>query len=97
MYRHTVVFRFSPESTTAQAEALATALAELPAQIPEIRSYQVGPNVGDNVENWHFAVVADFDNVDDWRVYRDHPIHLAVIAEFIHPILADRAGLQYEI
>jgi hypothetical protein len=97
MFRHSVLFRFSPESTTEQVDALAAGLRTLPAQIPEIRSYQVGPNVGDEVENWHFAVVADFDNVDDWRSYANHPIHRAVVADFVHPILADRAVVQYEL
>jgi hypothetical protein len=41
--------------------------------------------------------VADFDDVDGYFVYRDHPDHVAVINESIRPILADRAALQHEI
>jgi hypothetical protein len=97
VFRHTVVFRFSPESTAEQVEALTAGLSTLPAQIPEIRSYQIGPNVGDAVENWHYAVVADFDDVAGWRVYANHPRHVEVIRECVHPILADRAAVQYEV
>jgi len=97
VFRHTVLFRFSPESTTEQVEAMTAGLSTLPGQIPEIRSYQIGRNIGENVDNWHFAVVADFDDVEGWKVYANHPIHLEVIRECVHPILADRAAVQYEI
>jgi hypothetical protein len=30
-------------------------------------------------------------------VYRDHPDHVAVIAEHIRPILAERAAVQHEL
>ena len=42
-------------------------------------------------------MVADFDDADGYRVYRDHPAHVAVIAERIRPILAGRAAVQYVI
>jgi hypothetical protein len=46
--------------------------------------------------NFDFAVVADFENAESYRAYRDHPAHRAVIAECIAPIRADRASVQYE-
>ncbi|MFD2348370.1 Dabb family protein [Nonomuraea ferruginea] len=48
-----------------------------------------------NPGNHDFAVVADFDSEDDYRAYRDHPRHQAVIAEHIKPILATRAAVQF--
>ena len=47
--------------------------------------------------NWDFGVAADFDNLDDYIEYRDHPDHRAVILEQIAPILAERAAMQLEI
>ena len=41
-------------------------------------------------------VVADFDDVDGYLVYRDHPDHQAVIQELIRPILAARAAVQHD-
>ena len=40
--------------------------------------------------------MADFDDLDGLRTYRDHPEHRAIIAEFIQPIAAERAAVQYE-
>ena len=97
MFRHTVLFRFSPETTDDQIEAMAAGLLTLPPAIPEIRSYQPGRNVGEANTNWHFAIVADFDSKADWEIYRDHPVHRQVIEDIIQPLVADRAAVQYEI
>jgi hypothetical protein len=50
-----------------------------------------------NTGNFAFAVVADFDSVQDYLVYRDHPVHREVIEQHIRPIMATRAAVQYEI
>jgi hypothetical protein len=95
MIRHVVLFTWADDATDEQKEAVATELRKLPAAIPEIRSYTVGPDAGINQGNHEFAVVADFDSVDDYLVYRDHPLHQAVIAERIKPIVTARAAAQF--
>ena len=42
-------------------------------------------------------VVADFDSVDDYLVYRDHPDHRALIADLVTGHVATRAAVQYVI
>ena len=77
--------------------AVRDALSELPARLPQLRSYVIGRDLGINEGNASFAVVADFDTVDDYLAYRDDPEHRRIIGELIAPILASRAGAQYEI
>ena len=73
-------------------------LRALPAQIPEIRSYRVGVDAGLAAQgNSDLVVVADFDDVAGYLVYRDHPVHQDVIAQRIRPILASRAAVQHEL
>ena len=72
-------------------------LGRLPGQIPELRAYRFGDDLGLVEANWHFAVVADFDDELGWRAYRDHPEHCRVIDEHIRPVLAERAAVQYQI
>jgi hypothetical protein len=72
-------------------------LAELPGVIPELRDYKFGADVNVSEGNYDLAVVADFDDVDGYLVYRDHPVHVAVIKDRIRPILADRAAVQHDI
>jgi hypothetical protein len=95
--RHVVTFVFKTGTTAEQIAAVTEGLHTLPGRIPEIREYHVGQDAGLNEGNHQYAVVADFDSVDDYLVYRDHPAHGAVIAERIRPILEGRAAVQYVV
>ncbi|MFI6603166.1 Dabb family protein [Nonomuraea sp. NPDC050536] len=97
MIRHVVLFTWTEDATAEQKATVATELRKLPGLIPEMRAYTVGHDVGINQGNYEFAVVADFDSADDYLVYRDHPLHRAVIAEHITPIAATRAAVQFEL
>lgn len=96
MLRHVVMFRWTADATDMQRAELRAALEELPALIPAIRAYHVGPDAGINAGNFEFAVVADFDDAAGYLAYRDHPDHQRVIAEHIAPIVEQRAAVQYE-
>ena len=58
----------------------------------------IGADARINDGNFDFVVVADFDDVNGYLVYRDHPDHhVAVITDHIRPILAERCAVQHEI
>ena len=97
MFRHVVMFRWSPEASAAQKNRGASALGELPGAIPTVRAYRCGPDAAVNPGNFDYIVVADFDDVAGYLTYRDHPAHRAVVAEHIAPILAERAAVQYQL
>lgn len=97
MIRHVSLLTFSPETTPAQVDAITEALRRLPARIPELRDYHVGPDVGVDAGNATFVVIGDFDDEDGYRAYRDHPEHLAVARELILPVLAARTAAQYVV
>lgn len=71
------------------------ALEALPGAIPEIASYRVGPDLGLNDDSWDFVVTADFAAEADYCTYRDHPVHLDLIATKVKPLLAERASAQF--
>ncbi len=96
MIRHVVMFRWTPEATQEQKQRVAAELRRLPALLPVLRGYDVGADLGLAEGNFEFAVVADFDDLEGLRAYRENPEHRAVIAEFIQPITAQRAAVQYE-
>ena len=95
MFRHVVAFRWKTGTTPEAIAAVTTALAELPALIPQLRGYHLGIDAGVNPGNHDFAVVADFESVDDYLVYRDHPRHRAIFETQIAPNLAERAAVQF--
>ena len=97
MFRHVVMFRFTPEATADQIRHLSDGLDQLPGAIPEIRAYRHGPNGGTAPDNWHYVVVADFEDAAAHQIYAAHERHQHLIADRVRPILAERAGIQYEI
>lgn len=96
MFRHVVMFRWVPEATEAQKVAVSNGLRSLPGIIPSIRAFRFGPDAEVNAGNFHFAVVADFDDRAGYEAYRADPTHQAIIADYIAPISAERAAVQYE-
>jgi hypothetical protein len=97
MFRHVVLFNWTEGATEAQKHALAGELRKLPDRIDSIRLYHVGPDAGVNQGNCDFAVVADFDDADGYRTYRDHPAHRIVVEHYVNPIVASRSAVQYQI
>ncbi len=96
MFRHVVLFRWHETTSPATVDAIATALAGLPAAIPTIRAYRFGGDAGLSDTNFDFAVVADFDDVAGYETYRADDTHQAVIADLIAPEIAERVAVQYE-
>jgi hypothetical protein len=94
--RHTSLLTFSPDATDAQIGAIEQALAGLPARLPGLRSYTFGRDAGINAGQASFAVVADFDTVDDYIAYRDDEEHRRILSVLIAPILASRTAVQFE-
>ncbi len=97
MIRHVVLFRFLPDTTDAQKAAIVEGLRELPAQIPELLAYAVGPDLGLTDATFDLAVVGDFADADGYRAYLAHDAHETVARERIRPFVAERASVQYEI
>jgi hypothetical protein len=93
-FRHILMLRFNEDTTDDKKQALFAALASLPAKIPRIRRYEFGPDLG-LAGNADFALVADFDTEEDWRIYQNHPDHQVVVRDLVAPITAEAIRVQY--
>ncbi len=93
-FRHIALLTFAPGT---DVDAIAQALHSLPAQIPELRRYEIGRDARLAPDNAHLAVVAELDDQSGYEAYRDHPAHQAVIAEHIAPHLIARTALQHPL
>ena len=92
---HVALFTWRPGTTDEQIRELKEGLAALPGLIPEIQAYRLGSDAGLKEGNVDFAVVADFESVDAYRVYAAHPAHREVIDRLLTPILGQRWALQF--
>ena len=94
--RHISLLTFREDTTDDQIDAIVADLRALPGQIPEIRSYVVGTDLGLADGNASLAIVADFDDAAGYEVYRDHTAHQAVATDRIVPVLAGRSAIQHD-
>ena len=90
------MFRWTQDATEEQKKQVAAEVARLPSLVPSLRAFASGADAGVNQGNFDFAAAADFDDVDGYLAYRDHPEHRAIVEKFIRPIAAQRAAVQYE-
>ncbi|HYI63100.1 MAG TPA: Dabb family protein [Acidimicrobiales bacterium] len=95
MLTHVVMIRFVDDATDGQVAALVEGLRALPDQIPEIRSYTVGRDMGLVDGNCDLAVVGQFASAADLRTYLDHPAHVALVADLLEPVSASRTRIQF--
>ena len=92
--RHLVMFRWKPESTQEQIDAMTADLAHMPEWVPSIRAYDFGPDVLGTEGNFDFAISALFDDEAGYRAYADDPQHKQFIVERIRPLIAERSAIQ---
>jgi hypothetical protein len=96
MITHTVLLEMGPEVSQEDLQYIAELLRQLPNEIEEIRSYEVGLDCGFAPNNAHIAVIARFASAEDYAIYAAHPRHLEVISTHIRPRLAARSAAQFE-
>jgi hypothetical protein len=91
-----IVVRLQDRATDIQRQELAAALRGLQDEIPFVRAMRMGFDLHLRPGNHDFGITVDFDTVNDYLAYREHPAHERVVAECIRPILLERAGTVFE-
>lgn len=95
MIRHCVMFRWNEGVDEEHVAATAAALEALKASIPVIRSSVHGPDLGAVAGNYSYGATMLFDSVEDFLTYREHPEHVAFVADFLTGFVAERAAVQF--
>ena len=94
MITHIVMFKLKDASPD-HATHCKSLLDSLPAQIDEIRSYDVGVDVLRSERSWDLALVSTFDDLDALERYRVHPAHEEV-ARYLVEASETRAAVDFE-
>lgn len=97
MVKHVVMFKFkgSQEERKNIAVKFAEALIQLPCEIPQLKSIDVGLNINP-AESWDLVLTAIADSMEDVAIYSAHPAHQAAVA-IIAPYKEERACVDYQI
>ncbi len=101
MIRHIVMFKMKPEfegknalENAMEAKMRAEKLRDL---VPTLDRLEVCINTEKaNPDNYEFALVCDFADIDALNAYQIHPDHVA-FGQFINPRRDLRACIDYEI
>jgi hypothetical protein len=95
MIRHIFLWKVAPGS---DAEEIIRILNELPKEIPLIRGWEIGKHQGPRrYENtWEYGMTVDFDSLDDYNAYSDHPLHKQIVPKIV-PMFAARAVVDIEL
>jgi len=94
--RHVVTFTWTAQATPEQKDRVPAELTLLPEKIPGVRGYQFGADAAIVAGNADYALTADFDDIDAYLAYRNHPAHVEFIEHVINPILERRVSVQFE-
>ena len=85
MLVHTVLFKFTPESSDAQIQACAVDARNLLAKIEAVHSLYIGAPADTevrpvSVRDFGLMLTVLFESIADHDVYQTHPLHDAFIA-----------------
>jgi len=94
---HIVTIKWKPEVTEADVQAATDFLVEMRQQIPEIKSYILGPNLHLRPAGADFGFAAIVETPEDLDTYLDHPLHLEAYAKHLSKMVAERNAVQLSI
>lgn len=75
MIRHTILFKFKTGFPADDKRAWIAGLDRMRGNIPGMRAMTHGADVVGAERSFDYAIVADFDSVEDIAVYNTHPLH----------------------
>lgn len=94
MIKHIVMFRLEGEGKELAAAQFKKAIEALPASVPQLKSAEIGIDLGHIAGNWDIVLTAVCANEADLAAYAAHPDHLACV-DIIKPMLAARACVDF--
>ena len=99
MFKHLVLWRFSPQISSARPKVLISELNSrfraMVGQVDGLLKAEVGQNLASNSE-YHMILYTVFTSRKAMEAYQKHPLHLAVKKE-METIVCDRLPMDYEV
>ena len=100
MIKHIVMWKLKEHalgnSREENGKRLRSLLESLPAQIPQIREFEVGENFNPAAVAWDYCLYSGFEDQASLQTYQIHPVHVEV-KNFIMSIVEETAVVDYEI
>ena len=85
--RHPVIYvqavRYKPSVTPAEAEQMLRSLKQTFRKIPQVRSVRIGRVARSSGPPYEYAVVMEFDSLEDLKLYGESEIHRRWVKEHV--------------
>lgn len=99
MVRHIVMWKFKEEAEGRTKEEninlVRNRLFSLPAVIPQIRKLEMGHDLRHTEMSADLVLIIEFDNLDTFQAYADHPEHLAV-SQYVRKVIENRQVIDVQ-
>ncbi|TLP82725.1 Dabb family protein [Maribacter sp. ACAM166] len=95
MIKHTVTFKLKYAKGSEEETIFLKAAAELRA-IPRVKNFQCLRQISPK-SNFDYGLSMDFDSMEDYNVYCDHPEHTAFVGTYWAGYVEDFLELDYEL
>ena len=96
-FHHVALFKWQPGTSDDQVTPVTSSLQALAATLSGVVSYACGATLGLTPTTYDYGVVAAFEDRAAWDTYMADPEHDRIRSELILPIVAERAGIQFEV
>jgi hypothetical protein len=91
------MFRWAEHVGVDHVQRVREAYDELGSAVSGLRHLAHGADVGVSEGTFDYLVVADFESVVDWRMYRDHPVHVLLVEELINGHVIEQVAGQFQV
>jgi hypothetical protein len=95
-FHHVVLFRWKPDTSPEQVAPVKPALDALAGTLSGVVTYRCGDSLGLSETSYDFGVIGIFEDRAAWDAYMANSEHDRIRSELILPLVAERAGIQFE-
>ncbi len=96
MIKHIVMWKFKDEVAEADKLEMKRQLESLKGVVPSLVEIEVGMDVVGTPASMDMVLTTLFHSLSDLQAYAEDPAHLKVV-EFVKPLVAQRALVDYEV
>ncbi|HAF30608.1 MAG TPA: stress responsive protein [Bacteroidales bacterium] len=99
MIRHIIMFKFKDVQNDSEriekAERIKASFGQLQKSIPVVKSYEIAVNSRKTEFSYDVAIISEYTNWDDLKIYLNHPEHQKAIG-LCKDIQKEKAVIDYE-
>lgn len=97
MIRHCSLWKFHDGVSADEIDSIVAEFTLAAKEIPSVRGGSFGRDIGYLDSNYDFAINLDFDDLDGYRAYVSHKLHVELYNRLLKPIAETRAAVQFEV